>query len=158
MFLGIESFSDFPKAERELLEDVFVRERFPRGHVFVREGDLARSSRDAICVVLEGEVAVTRAGGAVRAVLVRGDLFGIVSMCTEHPRSATCTAATDVTVAHLDKPAITYLRSEHTALAARFELLLARQLVRDLRALTRVLCDAVESGDSGALMTAFRAV
>lgn len=151
MFRDFELFSTFPESERLLLEDIFVVERYPAGHVFLREGDRAASSRDAICVVVDGRVSVTRKDAPLRSELVPGELFGVVALCTDMPRSATCKAETDVTVAHLDKPAFTFLRSEHSTLAARFELLLARQLVRDLRRLTRGLYSAVESGEAKAL-------
>lgn len=161
MLIGLELFSTFSEAERGLLEDVFVVERKRRGTVLMRQGEAPRGTRSGLFLVLEGEVEVCRepapGGEAIRHRLGRGELFGVVALVSDHPRTATVTALTDVTVAHLDRTACAYLNTRHTRLAARFEHMLARQLVKDLRALNRALVDGFTAGDSHALSGAIRA-
>ena len=146
----------FPEHERELLEALFVVESFREGTVFIQEGTRAVSNRSAVYLLLEGEVHVSRRRPRADAytfetILHPPELFGIISLATDLPHSATCRARTDCLVAHLDRPAFVELHHEHSALGARFEHMLARQLVRDLRRLTRDLLDAFESGDPKAL-------
>lgn len=161
MLIGLDLFSTFSEAERELLEDVFVVERKRRGTVLMRQGEAPRGARSGLFLVLDGEVDVrrepSRGGETIVHKVGRGELFGVVALVSDHPRTATCTALTDVTLAHLDRTACAYLNTRHTKLAARFEHMLARQLVKDLRSLTRALVEGFASGDSHSLSGAVRA-
>ncbi|MCB9521239.1 MAG: cyclic nucleotide-binding domain-containing protein [Myxococcales bacterium] len=154
---GLALFEGFPESERRVLEAVFVEQRAPRGHIFIREGELARASTSAVYLVLEGEVIVTRShkdGSLATTAFVRpGELFGIIGLATDMPRAATCMALGDVNVASLARPTFQHLRSQHTRLAARFELMLARQVVRDLRGLTGGIVDAFRRGHTAAFET-----
>lgn len=146
-------FAKFPAPERRLLESVLVDERRRVGHVFMREGDQSSLTRNALYLIIEGTVGVTcrrpdNRGFAVNATMGPGEIFGIVGLVTDLPRSATCTAKSDVVVAHLERPAFMHLHKQRSPLAARFELMLARQLVRNLRRLTSSLVHALETGES----------
>lgn len=150
---GIEQFADFSDHERDLLEKLFIEERYPAGKVLIREGDRSGSIRSALYLVLEGEVRIYRNEPtsetgektfAFEAFARPPSLFGIISLSTERPHTATCVTNTVCTLAHLDRPAFDALHRDHSALAARFELLMARQLVRDLRRLTNSLVSKFE--------------
>jgi CRP-like cAMP-binding protein len=146
----------FPERELELLETLFLTEEFPRGNVFVKQGGHAKSMRSAVYLLLEGEVYIARDsegtdGRTFETTIEPPQLFGIISLATGQPHSATCTAQTDCVVAHLDRPAFLELRRTHTALSARFEHLLARQLVRDMRRLTDDLLGALSADDGTAV-------
>jgi CRP-like cAMP-binding protein len=149
-------FSRFLERELELLEALFVTEKFVRGNVFVKQGGHAKSMRSAVYLLLEGEVHIARdPSGTDRSTfettIEPPQLFGIISLATGQPHSATCTAQTNCVVAHLDRPAFLELRSNQTALSARFEHLLARQLVHDMRRLTDGLLGALKDDDRTAV-------
>jgi CRP-like cAMP-binding protein len=117
--------------------------------VFVREGEARRSVQDAAWVVLAGRIHVTRADDASKAVdreLGPGDLFGLVALVDRGPRSATCTALTDVTTASLNRSAFEHLLRSNAELACKFQLVVARQLARDFDRLQRVFREAVAKG------------
>ena len=81
-------------AKREL--DMIVRQadhlRYPARYRVVREG----TPGEEFWMVIDGELAVTR-GGVEVATLGPGDYFGEIALIDEGTRSATITAATDVT-------------------------------------------------------------
>jgi CRP-like cAMP-binding protein len=150
---GIDVFSDFPNGERELLEKLFVEEGYRNGTVLIREVDRSASMRSAVYLVLDGQVGFYReeppsetgdTSFAFEAVVGPPDLFDIISLATDRPHTATCLTLTDCPLAHLARPAFDELHRDHSALAVRFEFLLARQLVRDLRRLTNSLVSTFE--------------
>ena len=155
-------FAKFPEAERRLLESVMVEKRHKSGHVFMREGDKSGLTRNALYLILEGSVGVTCErpdgdGFAVNATMRPGEIFGIVGLVSDWPRSATCKAQGDVTVAYLDRAAFQHMQRQRSPLAARFQLMLARQLVANLRRLTSNLAHALETGESAGLEGMFKA-
>jgi CRP-like cAMP-binding protein len=148
---GVAAFAAFPDTELRLLEALFVEERVAAGTVFFRQGELATASSCSLYLVVDGEVAVEREGGDGGGVgsprrLGPGELFGVLGLATPIARTATCRAATHAVVGRLSRPAFDSLREYDTRLAARFELLLARQVVRDLRRLTVGLVGAMRTG------------
>ena len=152
-FRDLSLFADFPEKERRLLEHLFVEDVCRKGTVLIREGERAASMKSALFVLLDGQVQISRARPDVEpdasvfafsAIIEPPELFGIVALATDMPSTATCTAFTDCRLARLNRPAFVQLHHEHGTLAARFELLLARQLVRDLRRLTTSLLSTFE--------------
>ena len=96
-----------------------------------------------------GQVRVTTERGGRPALdkrLERGSLFGTVGFLDDGIRAATCAAATEVSVAQLDRAAFNVLFQSHHAVSASFQLLVARQLVADLRALDARLQRALREG------------
>lgn len=147
----LDSFDMFDRLsakERRVLEQVMTTRTFPAGHVFLRQGDRAGGPRSAMYLILEGQVRVTRhpSGRPGHLTLDRllspGATFGLVALVTDHARTATCTAQSNVVVATLERAAVDMLYTSHTHLAATFGLVLARQLARDLRALTTEVAGA----------------
>lgn len=138
----IHPFSDLPPAHSQLLERVMAVHERRAGHVFVRQGDQASAVTSAMWVLLDGEVRVTttRAGRpALDRRLQRGAIFGTVGFLDDGTRTATCTAATGVRVAQLDRVTFGAIFQTHHAACASFQLLIARQLVADVRELDRQL-------------------
>ena len=68
-----------------------------------------------------------------------GELFGLVSLIGSCDHSATCTANGPVTVAYLPRSAFDLLFKAHARIGNHFQLLIAQQLVHDMRAYTALL-------------------
>jgi len=135
-------FATFPEAERATLARLLTADRYPRGHVFMREGERG----DAVYLILDGQVLVTRgrqADGAPRIIcaLGPGELFGLIALIDRGPRSATCTAMSEVQAAALSAETFHALFAADAPLAHRFQALIARQLASDLRLYNAALTD-----------------
>ena len=103
-------------------------ERIKAGEVVIREGESTRS--DFMALVLDGEVTVENSVAAahdsmVVSILGPGSLIGEMGIIDGGPRSATCTASTDLALAVLTREALTRLMDTHPSVAARL-LLAAR--------------------------------
>jgi CRP-like cAMP-binding protein len=108
--------------------------------VFSREGERA----ERMYLVIEGDVDVTRRRLLQRGydnlkTIRSGELFGLVSLIDSNTHSATCTANGAVTVAYLPRSAFDLLFKTHARIGRHFQLLVAQQLVHDMRAYTALL-------------------
>jgi CRP-like cAMP-binding protein len=123
--------------------------------VFVREGDRATAMTATLFLVVEGSVAVTTArpegGFGVDRRLGPGEVFGHVALMADVARTASCEAATQVTIARLDRRTFEELNRRNAGVHARFQLVVARQLASDLRALHDALGRAMATGDDAHL-------
>ena len=112
---------------------------YPDGHVFIREG----SRGDPVFVVLDGDVEVARdRGGGVHHELNHmraGDLFGLIALVGDVPRSATCRARGKCTVGTWAGPVAHLLFNQRAAVARSFQLALATQLARDFRQIEKLV-------------------
>lgn len=124
-------FAAWSEAELLALEAHLALQQVKQGHVFVHEGR-GEPSELALFALVKGQVAVTRQDA--RFTLDEGALFGVVAFVDGGARSATVTAATDAEVLVLTREAWARLEP---ALAARLELVIARQLARDFAAMNR---------------------
>jgi CRP/FNR family transcriptional regulator, cyclic AMP receptor protein len=92
---------------------------------------------DYLLLVLEGDVLIetdsTGDGSVVVNVLSAGHLIGEMGVIDGAPRSATCTAQTNVEVAMLSKSDLERLLIEEPQLAARFVLAIAKRLADRIR-------------------------
>jgi CRP-like cAMP-binding protein len=92
---------------------------------------------DYMLLVLGGDVLIETLSSGENAVVVSvlssGHLLGEMSMLDGAPRSATCTAQTDVEVAMLTRAALERLISEHPMIGARFVLAIAKRLSDRIR-------------------------
>lgn len=135
-------FATFPDDERAALERMLTARQYPRGHVFMREGERG----EAMYLILDGQVLVTRgrqADGAPRIIcaLGPGELFGLIALIDRGPRSATCSAMSEVQAAALPAETFAALFAADAPLAHRFQALIARQLASDLRLYNAALTD-----------------
>ncbi len=148
------TFSDFTRAEIDVLSRALSVSTYPAGHVFYEEG--RRGGK--IYIVMDGEVRVSRRrargqGYQYRNSLRAGDIFGLQSLIDNRGRYTTCQAVTDVTVATLPKTAFDVLYHAHIGIAEHFQYIVARQLTRELRELDRQLRDALTSGTIDGLLS-----
>jgi len=137
-------FSGFSPSELEMLGRAFVVERYPDGHVFIKEGKRG----DAVYLIIDGQVAVTRLNRQNRSVdhlqvMKSGEWFGLIALIDHGNRTATCTAQGPVTAASLPVAAFELLYQSDAPIAHHFQYLIARQLAHDIRALNRALLDVL---------------
>ena len=117
-------------------------ERIKAGEVVIREGESTRS--DFMALVLDGEVTVENSVAAahdsmVVSILGPGGLIGEMGIIDGGPRSATCTASTDLALAVLTREALTRLMDTHPSVAARLLLAMSKRIADHLRETNRKL-------------------
>lgn len=112
------------------------------GDVFIREGD--SKGNDYMMLVLEGDISVEsempgNEEPIVMNIIGPGHLIGEMGVIDASPRSATCTAVTDVVAAVLSRSDLRRLLREEPAVGARLLLAIAKRLADRLRETTRKL-------------------
>ena len=117
-------------------------ERINAGEVVIREGESTRN--DFMALVLDGEVTVENSVAAahdsmVVSILGPGSLIGDMGIIDGGPRSATCTASTDLALAVLTREALTRLMDTHASVAARLLLAMSKRIADHLRETNRKL-------------------
>ena len=135
------------KADARKVVDYMRPHRVPVGTVLIREGQTGRS--DFMALVLGGEVTVENAvahDGIVVSVLGPGSLIGEMGLIDQSPRSATCTAASDVALAMLTREALTRLIDDEPAVAARLLLAMSKRIVADHQCNARAAVDGPRAG------------
>jgi CRP-like cAMP-binding protein len=139
-------FRDFSEAELAPLEKAMELREYGDGDVLIREGEPG----DAFYLITEGQVRVTQAkvdGGSIEVGMMEpGEVFGLVALIDDQPRSATCTAVGRVVAATLPRSAFKLLYRGDTAWAHHFQYMVARQLARDVRTLNEALVQAMLEG------------
>jgi CRP-like cAMP-binding protein len=93
------------------------------GTELVREG----AAGDLFYVVEAGHVEVTRAGGRVTD-LGPGDYFGEIALLRDVPRSATCTATTNVELYTIDRERFVSAVTGNNTSASEIESVIHRRL------------------------------
>lgn len=154
-----ERFAELSDDDVALLERIFVVSTYPAGHVFVREGERGSATTAAMYLIVEGNVRVEaqapEGGFGVRRTLGPGQFVGLLSLLADTPRSATCTAEGKVTAARLDRATLQELFRHDVGVHARFQLVIAKHLARDLRELGTLVEEAIRSGDDRAVRERF---
>lgn len=117
-------------------------QRVPAGQVVIKEGESKQN--DFMALVLDGEVTVENTVAAahdsmVVSVLGPGSLIGDMGIIDGGPRSATCTAATDLALAVLTRDALMRLMENKPAVAARLLLAMTKRIADHLRETNRKL-------------------
>ena len=121
----------------------FMRpKRIAEGTVFIKEGEAAHT--DYMLLVLKGDVTVESESSAsqenlIVSVMGPGSLIGEMGILDGAPRSATCTAASDVTVAVLARDDLKRLMEQQPKVAARFLMAMSTRMADRLRETTRKL-------------------
>ncbi len=156
---GFPAFCDLSDSEVELLERILVVQTWQPGHVFVREGDLARGSTAEMFLILEGTVRVAaqapEGGWGVHRTLGPGQFVGLLALLADVKRSATCTALDRVVAARLDRMTLEELFRLDVGVHARFQMVIARQLAADLRELGAMMSASMRTGDDAAVRARF---
>lgn len=112
------------------------------GTVIIHEGEV--KSNDYMLLLLEGDIAVeSELPGLHENMVVNimgpGHLIGEMGVLDGAPRSATCTANTDIAAAVLSRTALMRLLKEDPRLGARLLLAISKRLSDRLRETTRKL-------------------
>jgi CRP/FNR family cyclic AMP-dependent transcriptional regulator len=116
--------------------------RIKAGAVFIHEGELKRN--DYMLLVLEGDISVENElpgheGSMVVNIIGPGHLIGEMGVLDGSPRSATCTATTDIAAAVLSRTALMRLLKAEPAVGARLLLAISKRMADRLRETTRKL-------------------
>jgi CRP/FNR family cyclic AMP-dependent transcriptional regulator len=109
---------------------------FADGDVFMREGDTENA--DFVLLVLDGEVTVesivvSRTTPSTLNVLGPGSLIGELGLIDGGPRSATCTAGSDLRCVLLTRSGLTRLIDDHPRTGAKLLLAVALYMAKRLR-------------------------
>ena len=155
---GSPEFSEFDASEILLLSQTMLVTSHPDGTVFIRQGERG----DAMFFLLKGTVLVGRKYAESSAEeyverLEQGAMFGLVSLIDNGDRAATCCAQGDVVVGALPRNAFNLLCNANTTLAQKFQMLIARQLARDLRVYNRALSHMMAHREHAGFFGALRA-
>ncbi len=114
----------------------------PAGTVFIEEGEIRKT--DYMMLVLEGDIAVeNELPGLNESMVVNvigpGHLIGEMGLLDGSPRSATCTATTDIVVAVLTRTALMRLLKDEPRVGGRLLLAISTRMAQRLRDTTRKL-------------------
>jgi CRP-like cAMP-binding protein len=131
---NLPSFSGFSPEEILTLEGVLKVATFPEGHVFTQQGEPG----GAMHILLDGNVRVTQRdeiAGLSQEVkeLHAGELFGLLSLVSQMPAAATCSAASQVSAASLSREDFDQLVQIAPQLGHHLFYMVAVQLARDLQ-------------------------
>lgn len=116
--------------------------RFKAGTIVIQEGEARHN--DYMLLLLSGDIAVeNELPGANDSVVVTiigpGSLLGEMGVIDGSPRSATCTANTDITVGILTRTALMRLLRDDPGVGARLLLAITKRMSDRLRETTRKL-------------------
>lgn len=116
--------------------------RIKAGTVFIQEGEIRQN--DYMLLVLEGDIAVeNELPGLSETMVVNiigpGHLIGEMGVLDGSPRSATCTATTDIAAAVLSRTALMRLLKDEPRVGSRLLLAISKRMADRLRETTRKL-------------------
>lgn len=122
--------------EAKIVVSYMRPERVPAGETFITEGDSVNTG--FMVLLLDGEVlveniTVSRTKPVTVTVLGPGSLIGEMGVLDTGPRSASCTASTDIACAVLTREALETLIQEQPALGARFLLAVSARIAQRYR-------------------------
>ena len=115
---------------------------YSAGSYLYREGDDTKTGY--MLLLLDGDVSVDtgasgRADRVAISVLGPGSLIGEMALVDGAPRSASCTAVTNVQAAGMSHAGLERMAKEHPGVAFKFMMYMARNTVDRLRALSEQL-------------------
>lgn len=116
--------------------------RFKAGTIVIQEGEARHN--DYMLLLLSGDIAVENelpgAGDSMVVTIIGpGSLLGEMGVIDGSPRSATCTANTDITVGILTRTALMRLLKDEPGVGARLLLAITKRMADRLRETTRKL-------------------
>jgi small-conductance mechanosensitive channel/CRP-like cAMP-binding protein len=127
----IDLFAKLEETELELLGGGMRKVRFAAGEPIIRQGEAG----DSLFIIVQGDVLISLGQGGINqsvTTLKSGEFFGEMSLVTGEPRSATCTARTDVLCYVIDHEAFRALLAQRPQVAEQLSsILTTRQATLD---------------------------
>ena len=122
--------------EAKIVVSYMRPETVPAGETFITEGDVVNNG--FMVLLLDGEVlveniTVSRTAPVTVTVLGPGSLIGEMGLLDTGPRSASCTASTDIQCAVLTRQALETLISEQPAMGAKLLLAVSARIAERYR-------------------------
>ena len=122
--------------EAKIVVSYMRPEQVPAGETFITEGDAVNNG--FMVLLLDGEVlveniTVSRTRPVTVTVLGPGSLIGEMGLLDTGPRSASCTASTDIQCAVLTRESLEALIQEQPALGAKFLLAVSARIAERYR-------------------------
>lgn len=150
---AIPLFSSLDAGQREALSRAMVDLDLPAGEVLFRQGEKAGGTV-GLYVLRRGSLTVSvarpRGGFAPIREVVPGEVVGVIGLVNPgSTRTGTVVAGAASRVSHLSRTAFLSLYHSSAPLACAFQLVLARQLVHDLRVVDGALRDAISRKTDG---------
>jgi CRP/FNR family transcriptional regulator, cyclic AMP receptor protein len=122
--------------EARMVVSYMAPKMFDEGTVIIKQGD--KNNTDYMLLVLAGEVTVetivvSRRTPVTMTVLGAGSLLGEMGIVDGEPRSATCTATTNVRCAILTRSALEKLLTEQPNIGAKFMMAISLRIAERMR-------------------------
>lgn len=142
MLMRSSMVAELDAHEAKLVIDAMSPVLVAAGTIIMEEGQT--DDADYMALLLEGQVRAETASGVpgeevVISILNPGQLIGEMGLLDGSPRSATCTALTEVKMATLSRAALRGLVEVQPALAARLLLAVAQSMAQRVRESNRRL-------------------
>jgi len=133
-------WADLSPSDARVVVGFMTPKRFKLGTVFIKEGAVTHT--DFMMLILDGEVLVQNEVASaddsmVMSILGSGNIIGERGVLDGAPRSATCTATTDLAVAILSRDALLKIILDDAPVAARLMLAISKRLSDRLREANR---------------------
>lgn len=134
------ALADLSASDARVVVGFMQPKRFKLGTVFIKEGEATHT--DFMMLILDGEVLVQNEVASaddsmVMSILGPGNMIGEMGVLDGAPRSATCTATTDLAVAILSRDALLKIINDNPPVAARLMLAISKRLSDRLREANR---------------------
>ena len=134
------ALADLSASDARVVVSFMQPKSFVLGTVFIKEGE--SSHTDFMMLILDGEVLVhnevASAGDSlVMSIIGPGSMIGEMGILDGAPRSATCTATTDLKAAILSRESLLKIITDDAPVAARLMLAISKRLSDRLREANR---------------------
>ena len=134
------ALADLSASDARVVVGFMKPKRFKLGTVFIRESEVTHT--DFMMLILDGEVLVQNEVASaddsmVMSIIGPGSIIGEMGVLDGEPRSATCTATTDLTAALLSRKALLKIINGNPPVAARLMLAISKRLSDRLREANR---------------------
>jgi CRP-like cAMP-binding protein len=131
---GVELFGEVPSEALVPVAHIAREVNFNAGERFIRQGDLG----ECLYIIVDGEVSVVIEGAGQIARRVARNIIGEMAIISRSPRSADCTAVTDVSALKIDHDDFWELLDETPQLARGVIRVLAGRLDEAARNMSKL--------------------
>ena len=134
------ALADLSASDARVVVNFMQPKRFDLGTVFIKEGEASHT--DFMMLILDGEVLVQNEVASandsmVMSIIGPGSMIGEMGVLDGAPRSATCSATTELRVAILSRESLLKIINEDAPVAARLMLAISKRLSDRLREANR---------------------